>query len=209
MILIQAQPEPPEFSKKVREPGQIFLRNFPHPKKWKKKQYWQRTLPDLYRAYNGVCAYCAEWIPYTTGDSTVDHFIPKSVRPQLAYEWSNYRLASLRFNGRKKEYQDVLDPFTLGPDWFILVFPSLQIGPNHELTNSQAKLVTDTISRLKLNDEICISSRERWIKDFCDRFDFEYLRQNAPFIAYELRRQDLVEKIAFMMRKWPSDYRRA
>jgi hypothetical protein len=200
LIPIQAQPEPPDFSKKVREPGQVFLHDFPHPTKWKKKEYWQRALPDLYRMYNGICAYCAEWIPPTTGDPTVDHFIPKSVQPQLAYEWSNYRLASLRFNGRKKEYRDVLDPFTLEPDWFILDFPSLQIVPNPKLSNVQAKLVVDTINRLKLNDGICVQSRERWIKEFCDKLDFEFLKRNAPFIAYELERQGLVDKIASLMR---------
>ena len=55
----------------------------------------------------------------------VDHFYPKSVRPDMAYEWSNFRLASLKLNCRKREFQDVLDPFTIEPGWFCLSFPSL------------------------------------------------------------------------------------
>lgn len=200
MIPIQAQPEPPDFSKKVREPGQKFLRISPYPIGWNNREYWQRVLLDLYNVYNGICAYCAEWIPYTTGDPTVDHFIPKSVQPQLAYEWNNYRLASLKFNGRKGDYQDVLDPFMLESDWFVLKFPSLQIEPNIVLSDHQARTVTNTINRLKLNDELCIQSRWRWIRDYClNEITLDYLRRNAPFITYELQRQGLLDSIPSIM----------
>lgn len=200
MILIQARPKPPDFSKKVREPGQIFLRNSPHPTGWNNREYWQRALSDLYNAYNGIGAYCAEWIPYTIGDLTVDHFIPKSVQPQLAYEWSNYRLASLKFNGRKGDYQDVLDPFKLEADWFILKFPSLQVDPNPTLSDHRVRTVANIINRLKLNDELCVQSRLRWIRDYCLReITFDYLKRNAPFISYELERQRLINEIVFIM----------
>lgn len=200
LIPIQAQPESPNFSKKVREPGQKFLHNSPHPTGWDNREYWQRTLPELYKAYNGICAYCAEWIPYTTGDPTVDHFVPKSVQPQLAYEWNNYRLASLKFNGRKGDYQDVLDPFKLEFDWFVLKFPSLQVEPNLTLSDYQERAVANTINRLKLNDELCIQSRLRWIRDYClNEITYDYLGRNAPFIACELQRQGVIDSIAFIM----------
>jgi len=202
LIPIRAQPEPVNFSKKVREPGKAFLKKIPHPttREWKNREYWQRVLPDLYEAYGGFCAYCAEWISRTTCDCQVDHFIPKSIQPELAYEWNNYRLASCRFNRKKGIYQDVLDPFNLEPDWFILEFPSLAVKPNPALSAFQAKQVIATRDHLGLNDEICMVSRLRWIRDFCRRsITFEYLKQNAPFIAYELERQNLVEKITLMM----------
>src|SRR5439155_22494098 len=112
MMFIEPKEEPLTFQETVREPGRAFLKTSPNPKSWKNREYWQDCIPDLYDAYEGICAYCAEWIPETTGDPTVDHFIPKSVRPELAYEWSNFRLACLRFNRWKRNYQDVLDPFS-------------------------------------------------------------------------------------------------
>ena len=203
LIPIQPQPEPAAFSQKVRDPGNAFLRDVPQPttREWKNRAYWQRVLPDLYQIYAGICAYSAQWIPLTTSNPTVDHFIPKSAKPQLAYEWSNYRLASLKFNQRKGTHQDVLDPFTLEPDWFILDFPSLYVKPNPILSSSSTKQVIATINRLKLNKESDTESRLRWIRDFCDEhIDFNFLKRNAPFIAYELQRQDLVDKIKSIIR---------
>lgn len=116
MISVQEQPEPPDFSKKVRDPGSAFIHQLSYPVKWKNREYWRRSLHDLHTAYHGICAYSAHWIPCVTGAATVDHFIPKSIAPQFAYEWKNYRLASSKMNSRKGDYQDVLDPFGLQPN---------------------------------------------------------------------------------------------
>jgi hypothetical protein len=204
MIHIQEQPEPGDFSRKVREPGSAFLQKVPHPtgSAWNHREYWQYSLSDLYDAYNGVCAYSAHWIPCSTGVATVDHFIPKSVEPQLAYEWRNYRLASLKLNSRKGEYQDVLDPFKLQPDWFILDFPSLLVKPNSSLSASEKEQVHATIKRLKLNDDdTCVQDRLHWIRDFAKgELSFSFLKRKAPFLAYELQRQGLVDNIAVIMK---------
>lgn len=198
MIPVQPQPEPANFDAKVRKPGATFLRGNPRPakSKWKRAEYWKVVLKDLHKAYRGICAYCAEWIPDTTGEASVDHFVPKSIQPQLAYEWSNYRLSASRYNNLKQDHTDVLDPFMLQADWFVLDIPSLQLKPNQQLNNLDAQSVWQTIKRLRLNDERSISSRQRWIRDYADGFfNFEYLKRNAPFIAHELERQDLVEAI--------------
>jgi hypothetical protein len=83
MIRVSPQPEPNSFSEKVRNPGQLYLREVPFPKSWDNREYWRKMLPELYNAYAGICAYSAEWIPLTTGDPTVDHYVPKSTAPQL------------------------------------------------------------------------------------------------------------------------------
>jgi len=201
VIPVSEQPEPASFPHKVRTPGSTFLQQAPHPASWKNREYWKRVLRELYDAHNGICAYSAEWIPYTTGDPSIDHFVPKSVNPQLAYEWSNYRLASLRFNSRKGDYQDVIDPFRLKPGLFFLHFPSLLVRPDWAISRSQASKVIATANRLKLNDELCISGRIRWIREFCTgSITLEFLKRNAPFIAVELQRQGLIEEIASIMR---------
>src|SRR5688572_21693675 len=103
MIPVHLQIEPNDFDRKVRKPGEIFLASKPSPKynEWRGKEYWRLCLSELYEAYSGVCAYCAQWIPLETGVATVDHFEPKATAPGLAYEWNNYRLAASKLNSRK------------------------------------------------------------------------------------------------------------
>lgn len=199
MIGVSAQPAPEGYTKKVLEPGLKFLARKPNPrsKDWNSSQYWQDILEELYDSYGGICAYCAEWIPSSTGDPTVDHFIPKSLEPHLAYDWSNFRLACLRFNRWKRDYLDVLDPFLVEHDWFFIQFPSLQVLPNPDLTDDIIDQVQKTIFRLRLNSGLCIKSRLRWVLPFSQgKISFDYLKENAPFIAYEIERQMIIDKMS-------------
>ncbi len=203
MIPVKAQPEPANFSKKVREKGAAFLKKVPHPKNkdWVKKEYWRESLDDLCETYGRICAYSAQWIPRTEGSPTVDHFIPKSVKPEWAYEWHNFRLACLKLNARKGDFQDVIDPFELQPDCFILDFPSLLIKPNPNIRSPLKEKVVTTIKRLKLNeDDNCVKGRQDWLMPYCRKeYPFDYLKRKAPFIAYELERQSLLDKIPLIM----------
>jgi uncharacterized protein (TIGR02646 family) len=202
LIPISLQPEPHDFPARVREPGQRFLATTPRPtsKQWKNKEYWQDVIDDLYESYDGICAYSGEWIPCTTGDPTVDHYIPKSVNPQQAYEWDNFRLACLRFNRWKREFQDVVDPFTVAENSFQLLFPSLQVVPNPDLLNMDKERVVATIKRLRLNNGLCIKARRRWVIPLSQgKITFEFVKEKAPFLAHEMERQDLVDKIAQVM----------
>lgn len=202
MIPVSLQPEPQDFFTKVREPGQKFLATTPHPtnKTWKNKEYWQNVIEDLYDAYDGVCAYSGEWIPCTTGDPTVDHYIPKSISPRQAYEWDNFRLACLRFNRWKREFQDVLDPFTIIENSFQLLFPSLQVVANPDLSYEGREKISATIKRLRLNNGLCIKARKRWVAPLVrGKISFDFMKERAPFLAYEMERQGLVDKISEVM----------
>ncbi|MEP0800111.1 hypothetical protein [Funiculus sociatus] len=201
MIPVRQQPEPTDFESRVRAKGVAFLQKASRPQAWENREYWRDSLKDLYRAYDEVCAYSAQWIPRIEGSPTVDHFIPKSVRPELAYEWSNFRLSCLKMNARKRDFQDVLDPFQIQPDWFILDFPSLIIKANPELEESIKSQVKSTIKRLKLNDDDdCVKHRQDWLMCYCKKqFPFDFLKKTAPFIAYELERQKLIEVISSIM----------
>jgi len=198
VIPVALQPEPANFNAKVRLPGRQFLRRTPHPtrKQWSKNNYWNKSIQDLGAAYGDICAYCAEWIPPITGACSVDHFVPKSSRPPLAYEWSNFRFAASRYNNLKGDFTDVLDPFSLSADWFILDFTSLQEKPNDILGAAEKLSVQKTLDRLQLNDQRAIDSRERWIDAYANgEITFDFLRRTAPFIAYELERQGLRQAI--------------
>lgn len=204
MIPIQPQAEPKEFAKQVKEPGAKFLTELPHPtsKQWRGKEYWQRVLPEMRVAYKSICAYCAQWIPHSTGSHSIDHFIPKSIAPDLAYQWSNFRYVSSRFNSRKGT-RTILDPFILEKEWFVLEFHSMLIKANPKLLPREQEAIFNTIAILKLNtDEILVQERQSWLEYFSNgEISFAHLNRKAPFIAYELKRQGLTGDIASIMRK--------
>ena len=193
MIKVDLQPEPPDFQEKVREPGVQFLKKKPNPSSKEWKTCWTRARKDLGRAYKDICAYCA--VLHEPTARTVDHFHPKSIRPDLAYEWDNYRLACPFMNAFKRDYQDVLDPFTLKPMTFVIDFPSLQVTCGLE-DEALRKQVNDTVERLHLNTEEMIEMREKQIGTYVAvrGMTFEYFWSTSPFIAAELDRQKLRER---------------
>lgn len=204
MIPVAPQPEPPLFDQKVRVPGLKFLKKCSGititTKQWIRHDYWKNIRYVMHDAYNGLCAYSATWIPRESNPN-IDHFIPKSKRPDLAFEWSNYRLAHQLVNTHKWNYQDVIDPFLLSDNWFFLDFPSLLIKPNPELSEQDKQKVWCTIKRLKLNDdETFVFSRNHWLEAYCRGYTpFSFLKKHSPFVAYELERQGLVESIKAVM----------
>jgi hypothetical protein len=193
LIPVAQQPEPADFEHKVRRLGLRFLQSDPNPTSWLKRSYWTKALPDLRRTYKGICAYSCLFIPPIVGAASVDHFVPKAANPHKAYEWINYRFVSSTMNSRKGEYTDILDPFTLEPDTFTLDFTSMVIKPGVKLNVDQREQVHNTIKRLRLNDDMA-DFRMNLILDYCDnRIDENYLKQNAPFIAYEMERQKITK----------------
>lgn len=199
---MQSQTQPPGFRQRVAIPGAAFLKQVPRPTshEWRKRDYWRRVLPDLRCAYGGICAYSALWISSVTGAPNVDHFEPKSTRPDLAYKWQNFRYCCAKMNTNKGQRR-ILDPFAIQPDWFVLDFPSLLVRPNPSLPASRTERVESTIHVLKLNDDDkFVDERLGWVREFCrGEFGFGHLQAKAPFIAYELKRQGLVGTIATIM----------
>jgi hypothetical protein len=203
MIHIDPQPEPDVFNARVRVPGQRYLSRKPNPtsKEFDSHSYWRNILPELHDAYRRICAYSCHWIPYDTGADTVEHFLAKDTHPQQAYEWNNYRLVCSTLNGRKGTREDVLDPFQIQNGWFVIDFPSLLIKPAEDLGEDLTRQVRATISHLKLNHEgTCLRSRQRYIKNYCKGcVDFNFLTEEAPFIALELEQQNLITTINEIM----------
>jgi len=155
VIHVEPQPEPPGFDAQVRQRG---LRALAEGRA-EVPPYWRACLPDLYERYRGLCAYLCVLIPRGTGAHSVDHFVPKSKRPDLAYEWSNYRLASALMNAKKREFDDVLDPFEVEDGWFIVELSFLQVMPSPALDEATRAKVQATIDRLGLNDKECLDAR--------------------------------------------------
>jgi len=204
VIPVREQPEPPNFSVEVRIPGQTFLKRIPKPtsKQFNKERHWRNSIDDLYRLYNGLCAYSAHWIPRDVGRATVDHFIPKETAPDLAYEWRNFRLCSEKLNNNKGNLLDVMDPFQIKPGWFVIDFPTFFIKAEARLPQYLKDRIDQTITCLGLNDDDhFVQERANLTKLYCDgEITFGFLEKRYPFIAYELQRQDLKERIKTMLR---------
>ena len=203
MIPVQIKPEPTSFDTRVRRKGNAFLASEGVPSKAGAfRNYWRNISQELYSAYGGVCAYTCT---YLVGSGTVDHFLPKTKCPYLAYEWSNYRLALEKANQRKGENIGLLDPFKIKKEWFILDFPSCLVVPGSAIPVKKLSAAQKTIEVLKLNDD------DNLVQDRCDiimsfvdgsvRLDF--LRQRYPFIAWELERQGLTTNPGNVFKRRP------
>lgn len=199
MIPVTAKPEPANFNAKVRQKGLRWLEkkeidlDAAAPDGFEFNPFWRDCLDDMYELYGRVCAYGGFYIEKVTGSPSVEHFIPKSKTPRLAYEWSNYRMVCSLLNGRKSDYEDVLDPFALSPETFYLNLASGAIYPNPNLDAQSQAAAQATIKRLKLDDDAC---RKRRTEDFDgylrDGLPTEYLKRRSPFVWYEARRQGLL-----------------
>lgn len=202
MIYIQMKPEPKEFDVDVRQPGMAFLKETPKPNKdqFKNHSYWCKALPAIRKRYNHICAYSAFFINPLHGAASIDHFIPKSIEPALAYEWSNFRYASLTFN-RRKGTRTVLDPFKIDQNWFMMEFPSLLIMPNPELNEKIKDSVCHTIRIFKFNeDENYKDVCKKYLNLYCmNKISLDELKDEAPFIAQQLVLQKKTEEIKTIM----------
>jgi hypothetical protein len=123
MIPFILQPEPEAFDDLVRQPGLEFIEPLINAgvqitsRHFRNHDYWLRCRNDLKAAFNSLCAYSGFIV---NGPGEVDHYKAKTLKPLLAYEWSNYRFASAEMNKKKPETEDyILDPFEVQPDWFI------------------------------------------------------------------------------------------
>jgi len=199
MIHVESQLPPDSFDSEVRLKGLAWLKkkniplDQPLPPKTGLKPYWQACLDDLHKSYDGCCAYLAVFFERTTGGGSVDHFIAKSQRADLAYEWSNYRLACSRMNSRKREYDDLLDPFEIEDGWFHLELITGRIYPNPALSPERLAAVQATIDRLLLDDAGNREMRARHYQEYRENhYTAEFLKKRSPFVCLEAQRQGLL-----------------
>ena len=191
MIPVSPQPEPDDFDEKVRKPGTAWLAHNPTGKPEDYPAYWRKALPDLRVAYRSVCAYYCYFLE-ACDSGTVDHFVPKSKRPDLTYEWTNYRFACSKANARKGIKDDVLDPFTLETETFLVDAVTGAIVPNPTLSPQTAKAAWATIERLGLDRPDMRDMRTQHIDHYLHgNVSLYHLDSHSPFVAYEIRRNRL------------------
>lgn len=199
MMRVLPQPEPASFDAKVRRRGTVWLErhqidpNLPPPSGTHLHPYWKKALDDLYTRYGGCCAYLAVYFERVVGGATVDHFVAKSKHAGLAYEWSNYLLACSRMNSRKRDYDDVIDPFEVRDGWFRLELVSGRVYPDPALPRDVGKAVQDTILRLGLDDPANRELRARHFQEYSEGlYTFAFLKARSPFVWAEAQRQGVL-----------------
>jgi hypothetical protein len=198
MIRFPAYPEPVDFDARVRCRGKAFLAMTPKPtnSQWRTKEFWMASHDQLYALYGGICLYCASWTARKNssrlvGNTSVDHFLPKSIYPELAYEWTNFRLCRSQLNQRKDDSLDVVDPLAINSDWFQLDFFTLRIESNPAESKIIRSRVESTINRLGLNDDGYVKERFAVMKQYCFYgVSFSKIEGKYPFIAREIKRTD-------------------
>lgn len=194
MIRVQPKPEPSDFETKVRRHGRAFLarcQGKPTKEEFKRNNHWAKAGADLYEAYDRVCAYTSRYIETSRG--SVDHFVSKMKTPELAYEWSNFRLCIDRVNSHKGDDSNVIDPFLVEAGWFELIFPACLVRPGQSLAEELRAQIEHTISLLKLNsDDNVVQDRCEYCVSFAKRHvTIDFLRQRRPFLAAEIDRQGI------------------
>jgi len=198
-MAISTYPAPPNFTATVRNPGRNFLATTPSPvgSQWKGHSYWSNAHQYLYDRYSGICSYCASYVvratnPASDKHSSVDHFMPKSEFPELAYEWENFRLARRDINENKNNDMDIVDPVSICSDWVMLNFATARIRSAATAPALFKTRFTHTIDILGLNEPPFIEERTQVIGDYAhDRLDLPTIDQLFPFVAREIVRQNI------------------
>lgn len=186
MIPVQLPSEPPEFDRLVRQRGQKWRSEHPDAPVSKYPNYWLDIKEHLEKAFSGRCAYLGTYID----DGDVDHFIPKSRRRCLAYEWRNLRWSDIGFNQRSKRSHLLLDPIRIKPGWLYLNPKSLlfEEGPNFPASPALRQRLKTTLDLL--NSERRVRARGR-ILDSCydrsvKRLDPDKVREFLPALLESL-----------------------
>lgn len=209
MLPLQCAPEPHSFDAKVRKKGLSAIDEFvgrkprvnhsgPRRKKLAKREseipadafppYWRDALDDLLTAYHRRCAFLGLYLEHATGNSSVDHMLPKSRAWKHVYEWCNYRLCAASVNAAKRDGVGIVDPFECKEGWFLLELVAFQVTRGPKAPAGRSTEFDSTLVLLN-SDEAC-RAREEYVKDYQDgSIDLRYLERRAPFVARELRRQ--------------------
>ncbi len=186
MIHVHPVPEPPEFERQARQPGQAWLAA--NPEAQRPRDLWSRFKPALAEGFRHLCGYSAMYEPV----GTVDHFLSWKKFREQAYEWSNYRYASGWINSVKQAADsEVLDPYEVRDGWFEILLPSLQLVVSRDAPASIRAKAEHTLLRLRLrDDERVIRQRREWYRMYqTGELSLEGLRKKAPLIARAIELQ--------------------
>ena len=145
----------------------------------------QYILPFLKEMTADHCAYCDGYPVGQMSLETIDHFRPKSLFPELSYQWVNLFLCCTRCQAAKKERfsELLLKPDEIEYDfnlYFIVNFDSGEIQINPLATDGKQAQASYTIDLLDLNARLLCISRQRELRNYTpeyalDSYCYRYL----------------------------------
>ncbi|MDR3638123.1 MAG: hypothetical protein P4L84_30235 [Isosphaeraceae bacterium] len=152
------------------------------------KDLWSPFIKELAVGFAHLCAYTVIHEPV----GTVDHYLSCKRHRDQVYEWSNYRFAGHKVNGKKGELgSEVLDPFEAVDGWFEILLPSLQLIVTDAVAPEHRQRAEFTLERLGLRDEEwVIRQRRAWYELYENgKLTLAGLEERAPLIARAVRKQ--------------------
>lgn len=187
MIPVKRVDEPPEFDQRTRKPGRAWLQAKDYLHRSRPHDYWSWCSEPLREAFHERCGWLAMYI----ADGHVEHFESwdecKHERPELAYEWSNYRYILPRLNSRKQHRCGLLDPFEVRPGWFRVELPSLLLVCTDVVPQPLRARAQKTIDELGLvgrGDARVRGLRRRWLQRYREnRLSLAGLLEVAPLVG--------------------------
>ncbi len=189
MKLFERHNKPEGFDKKCKEPGDKWVRENPKPdpipKGYRRElpSHWTKFAEDVRIMFRGICGYS---FMYDASGGSIDHYISQKTDEDLAYEWTNYRLAMERINKSKQNKDDqVLDPFDADDAWIDVQLPSMQYRTAKDVPEPFKGKIDFMLEHMKLiNDEALIRPRRMWFNQYLlGKLTIEGLREYAPVLA--------------------------
>lgn len=105
---------------------------------------------SLFASSKQKCAFC-EGKPAENGNIEVEHFAPKSIYPDLTFEWTNFLPACRKCNGSKDTHdsitEPIVNPYDLDPEE-VFIYHDIKIFANN---NDYKKIGELTIKVCSLN----------------------------------------------------------
>lgn len=117
------------------------------------------------------CAFCESKVD-VSGYMEVEHLAPKSIYPQLAFNWDNLLPACRKCNASKSAYdtvtEPIIDPSKLDPEMF-LTYDCLPICPKENPSGTE--LAQRTIEECDLNRTSLYEARASLLKALTEYMD--------------------------------------
>ena len=181
MIHFERVPEPPEFDRLAKVPGNAWLAA--NLGSGRPRDLWTPFKGRLADGFRNLCAYSAMYTPV----GTVDHFVSCHEDRSRAYEWTNYRYCATWINSSKgnEPADNLLDPFEIEDGWFELHLPSLQLRVSNTVPDKLRERANYVLARLRLrDDERVMRQRREWYRMYqCGEISQDGLEGKAPLIA--------------------------
>lgn len=144
-----------------------------------------------------MCWYCERHCEPASdvGDrsATLDHFKPRSLFPELVYEWSNWVFSCRRCNrdnkGNKWPNSGYIDPaaadvYERPERYFDYDMMTHELIPKDDLSGDERQRALKTIDDLGLNTRDVLTSRQEWIQRFIEDVSQVPVEERAALAKY-------------------------